>query len=158
MIDLFAFPWIVALLKSVSRTQAPHFAGVLSVLYVNNAPAAIHFGLKSGTLLHSWFPAYDIALGKHSPGTALLLFILQHAAAHGVTSIDLGKGDDEYKLTLANESLPLAEGIIETRYLAAAFRHGWDRTRDWVRQSPLREHARTPIRWFRHVREWLSMR
>src|SRR5439155_8113278 len=91
--DLFVFPWIVALLKNIWHTQTPQFAGVLSVLYANEQPAAIHFGMQSGSLLHSWFPAYDVELGKYSPGSALLLFLIRHAAEHGVALIELGKGD-----------------------------------------------------------------
>ena len=156
--DLFRFPWIVALLKDIWRKRDPRFAGVLSALFVNNQPAAIHFGMQSGTLLHSWFPAYDYSLGKYSPGSALLLCLLQHAAEHGVAMVDLGKGDDEYKLTFANNALPLAEGIIETRPIAAALRRGWQATRDWVRDSSFREYSRRPVRWLRQMREWVALR
>ena len=131
--DLFSFPWIVAFLKDIWRTRTPRFSGMLSVLYVNDKPAAIHFGMQSGSLLRSWFPAYDLSLRKHSPGSALLLLILEHAAEHGVTMIDLGKGDDEYKFTFANGAVPLAAGIVETRLITAALRQSWRPGRDWVR-------------------------
>jgi CelD/BcsL family acetyltransferase involved in cellulose biosynthesis len=154
---LFAYPWIVALLKDIWQRQTEWFAGVLSVMYANDKIAAIHFGMKSGPLLHSWFPAYDVGLGKYSPGATLLLFILQHAAEHGVTRVDLGKGDEEYKLTLANAGVSLAEGVVETRIVSAALRRHWGQARNWVRQSPLREPARVPIRWLRRMREWLAL-
>jgi CelD/BcsL family acetyltransferase involved in cellulose biosynthesis len=156
--DLFAHPWIVDLLKQIRQTQTAALAGVLSVLYADDEPAAIHFGMQSGSLLHSWFPAYDVALGKYSPGAALLLAMLQHAGERGIVRIDLGKGDDEYKLTLANAAQPVAEGVVETRPVSGAIRQAWRQTRDWVRRSPIREPARMPIRWLRHVREWLALR
>jgi len=156
--DLFAYTWIVKLLQNIWRTQTPSFAGVLSAMYVDDKVAAIHFGMRSGSLLHSWFPAYDVALGKHSPGSAVLLLMIQHAAAHDVRCLELGKGDEEYKRTFATDAVPLAEGVVETRPVAAAIRHGWRHTRDWVRQSPIREPARIPIRWLRRMREWLALR
>jgi CelD/BcsL family acetyltransferase involved in cellulose biosynthesis len=154
--DLFAQPRIVALIKSIWRIQQPQFAGVLSVLYVDEQPAAIHFGMQSGGLLHSWFPAYDTAWGKFSPGSVLMLQMIEQAAAHGVTCIELGKGDEDYKKTLATGSVPLAEGAVETRRVAAVLRRGWQQTRDWVKQSSLRKPARTGARFFRRMRDWLA--
>jgi CelD/BcsL family acetyltransferase involved in cellulose biosynthesis len=127
------------------------------VLYADDQPAAIHFGMQSGSLLHSWFPAYDLTLGKYSPGSALMLLIIQHAAEQGVSLIDLGRGDDEYKLTFANDAVPLAEGIIETRRVTAALRQGWRATRNWVRQSSFREYVRGPVRWLRRMRERFAL-
>jgi CelD/BcsL family acetyltransferase involved in cellulose biosynthesis len=158
LLDLFTQQWIVALLKNIWRTQLPTLAGVLSVLYVDEKPAAIHFAMRSGGLLHSWFPAYDPELGKYSPGSVLLLQIAEHAQASGVAAIDLGKGSEDYKQTLANCSVPLAEGAVETRPVVAALRRGWRQTRQWVRQSPLREQARMPVRFFKRMRDWFAVR
>src|SRR5205814_7223352 len=55
--DLFGFDWIVTLLKNIWRIQTPQFAGVLNVLYVNERPAAIHFGMRGGVVLRYWFSA-----------------------------------------------------------------------------------------------------
>jgi CelD/BcsL family acetyltransferase involved in cellulose biosynthesis len=156
--DLLAHTWVLALIKDIYRANSPQFGGVLNILYVNDKPAAIHFGMKSGSLLHYWFPAYDPAMGKYSCGAALLLLMIQHAAEHGIGFIDLGKGDDDYKLTFANETVSVAEGTVETRPFAAAFRNRWQQARAWVHGSPLHEHVRTPLRWFRQMREWLSLR
>jgi CelD/BcsL family acetyltransferase involved in cellulose biosynthesis len=156
--DLFQFAWIVRLLKNLWRMEVPGLAGVLSVLYVNDKVAAVHFGMRSGPLLHSWFPAYDMGLSKYSPGAALLLLMAEHAARHDVSTIDLGKGDEEYKLTFATGAVPLIEGEIETRRARAAVSRGWQQARTWVKQSPLHEPARMPIRWFRQMRDWMALR
>jgi CelD/BcsL family acetyltransferase involved in cellulose biosynthesis len=156
--DLFAHSWVVTLLKNIWQTQQPQFAGVLSVLSIDEQLAAVHFGMQCGPLLHSWFPAYDVTLGKHSPGSMLLLLMIEHAAPHGVACIDLGKGGEDYKQTLATGGVPLAEGAVETRHVAAVLRRGWRQTRDWVRQSPLREQARMPVRWLKRMRDWWALR
>jgi CelD/BcsL family acetyltransferase involved in cellulose biosynthesis len=165
--DVFAQSWTVALLRSIwarhepapstgQKPAPPKFAGVLSVLYADERPAAIHFGMQSGALLHSWFPAYDAALGKYSPGSGLLLAIVEQAGQHGVQCVDLGKGDEDYKQTLATGGVPVAEGAVETRRVAAAIRRGWRQTCDWVRQSPLHKPARIPIRWLKRMRDWVA--
>jgi CelD/BcsL family acetyltransferase involved in cellulose biosynthesis len=156
--DLFQVPWIVALLRDIWQTQLPHFRGVLSALYADGQLAAAHFSMHSGGVLHSWFPAYDVELSKHSPGVGLLLLMAQHAASQGVQFIDLGKGEEDYKLAYGTSGVPLAEGVVETRMLSAAWRATWRQTRDWVRQSPLHEPARVPIRWLRQVRDWVALR
>src|SRR6185369_2947191 len=51
--DLFAYSWINSLVKNIWQTQTPQFSGVLSVLYADDRIAAIHFGMRSGSLLHS---------------------------------------------------------------------------------------------------------
>jgi CelD/BcsL family acetyltransferase involved in cellulose biosynthesis len=156
--DLFTYPWIVSLLKRIWQQQSPQFAGVLSAMYVNDEVAAVHFGMQSVALLHYWFPAYDVGLGKYSPGNNLVLFLLQQANDHGVACIDLGKGDEDYKLAISTQSVPLAEGVVETRPVSAVLRRSWGQARDWVRQSPFHDSARVPIGWLRRMREWLALR
>jgi CelD/BcsL family acetyltransferase involved in cellulose biosynthesis len=156
--DLFTNDWIVSLLKNIWQTQTPNFSGVLSVMYVNESVAAIHFGMQSRALLHSWFPAYDVSLGKFSPGSALLLYLFQHAAEHGVTCVDLGKGEESYKQMFATGGVLLAEGAVDTRLVSAAVNRGWRTVRDWARNSPLRDHARLPIRLLRRLTDWSTLR
>jgi CelD/BcsL family acetyltransferase involved in cellulose biosynthesis len=114
--------------------------------------------MQSVALLHYWFPAYDVGLGKYSPGNNLVLFLLQQANDHGVACIDLGKGDEDYKLAISTQSVPLAEGVVETRPVSAVLRRSWGQARDWVRQSPFHDSARVPIGWLRRMREWLALR
>ena len=97
-------------------------------------------------------------IGKYSPGAILLLLLLQSAAEQGVTRVDLGKGGEDYKLMFTTGGVPLAEGIAETRVVSAAVGRGFRQIRQWVHQSPLRDHARVPIRWLRRMRDWISLR
>ena len=69
--------------------------------------------MRADSLLHSWFPAYDPALGKYSPGLILLLRMAEHAQANGIRKIDLGKGINEYKQRFMNTSCQLANGSVE---------------------------------------------
>lgn len=154
--DLFAVEWVVNLIRTIWQSQSPRLAGVLSAMYANDKLVAAHFSMQSGSQLHSWFPAYDVSLARFSPGACQLLFMAQQAAEHGADCIDLGKGDEEYKLMFATGSVALSEGTVETRRLSAAMRSGWRKARDWVKQSPLERPARASLRWLRQVHQWVG--
>lgn len=158
MTDVLAFPWVRRLLEGVRDQQTPALSGVLSSLHLDGRLAAVHFGMRSGGVLHSWFPAYDRELSKASPGIVLLLMIAQQAPAEGVARIDLGKGDESYKVKLAGSADPVATGVIDLRPLATTVRSAWRKTRDWVRGSPLNKQLDAPVAWIRRLREWAALR
>jgi CelD/BcsL family acetyltransferase involved in cellulose biosynthesis len=103
----------VRLVRDLLETRAPGCSGTLSVLSAGGRPVAIHFGLRSAATLACWFPSYDVALAKYSPGLMLHLFMAEAAATAGLRRLDLGKGDDEYKTVLGNQQLTVAEGCVE---------------------------------------------
>jgi CelD/BcsL family acetyltransferase involved in cellulose biosynthesis len=152
--DIFRMNWTVKLLRAIWQWQSPQFAGVLSAMYADGELAAVHFGMRTSTTLHSWFPTYDLRHAKFSPGASQFLFMAQHAAEHGIRTIDFGKGDEVYKLAFATDFVPLGEGAIETRRISAIARRGWRQAKDWVKQTPLREPARASLRWLRNVQQW----
>jgi CelD/BcsL family acetyltransferase involved in cellulose biosynthesis len=106
------------LLRHVHGMRGAGFAGVLSVLYAGDVVAAVHLGLRSGPVWHSWFPAYDPELNRYSPGLVLMLELAEAAPALGIGEIDLGKGEARYKQALATGSVPLHEGIVGAHALA----------------------------------------
>ncbi len=112
-VDRFARPATVQLLRDLLQSRAPGCSGTLSVLYAGQRPVAIHLGLRSASTLACWFPTYDVALSKYSPGLLLHLFMAEAAAASGLRRLDLGKGDEEYKAVLGNRELLVAEGCVE---------------------------------------------
>ena len=121
--DRFSQPWTVDLLESLAAARGPHFSGVLSVLYAGELPVAVHFGIRSGDVLAYWFPAYDTAYGRYSPGLLSLLRLARDGAAQGVGLIDLGKGAMRYKEDMKSTDLYVGEGIVTCRSpLAAAHR------------------------------------
>jgi CelD/BcsL family acetyltransferase involved in cellulose biosynthesis len=111
--DRFARPATVRLVRDLLQTRAPGCVGTLSVLSAAERPVAIHFGLRSAATLACWFPSYDVALAKYSPGLLLHLFMAEAAAAAGLGRLELGKGDEEYKTVLGNRQDTVAEGWVE---------------------------------------------
>lgn len=118
--DRFSQPWTVELLDSLLATQTPALTGVLSMLYAGDAPVAAHFGLRAGEIMTYWFPAYDPAFSKYSPGLTLALRLAAGLAADGVNVIDLGKGKMRYKDTMKTGELLVAEGTVTRRSLLGA--------------------------------------
>ncbi|WP_128375623.1 GNAT family N-acetyltransferase [Streptomyces cavernae] len=117
--DRFAQPWITRLVHQLFHTRAERFAGILSVLYANGKPVAAHFGLRSERVLACWFPAYDPAFAKYSPGLILHLRMAEAAAADGIAYLDLGRGQKEYKDSLKTRELSVSEGWVTRRHPVA---------------------------------------
>lgn len=117
--DRFARPWIVALAEQLFHSRGPSFSGLLSVLYAGGRPAAAHFGMRSPSVLACWFPAYDPAYARYSPGLVLHLRMAEAAAAEGVAYLDLGRGGKEYKESLKTRDLIVSEGWVTRRHPVA---------------------------------------
>ncbi|HTL59281.1 MAG TPA: GNAT family N-acetyltransferase [Candidatus Limnocylindrales bacterium] len=111
--DLFATDWGRRLVDRVHCTQNPNFAGMLSLLFAGQRLVAGHLGMRSRTVWHYWFPAYDRQFAKYSPGLILLLKMAQYAEPLGLQWIDIGTGITLYKKRLMNASVMVAEGKLE---------------------------------------------
>ena len=118
--DGFEAPWTRALLKRICAIQTADFAGVCSALRVDGRIVAVHMGMRSRSVLHYWFPAYDPEFAKFSTGIILLLRMAEAAAGAGLRTIDLGKGEAPYKQRLMTGAFELAEGAVELPSLLAA--------------------------------------
>ena len=104
--------WGVAAVKRMLAVQSPGFAGMLSCLYAGDRLIAVHAGMRSATELHYWFPAYDLEVARYSPGQLILLRVAEWAIASGITRIDLGKGDEQYKSWFATGHRRLLVGQV----------------------------------------------
>src|SRR5678816_1993574 len=96
--------WGRELVERIHSAHEAGFAGMLSLLYADDRLVAGHLGMRSRTVWHYWFPAYDAALAKYSPGLILLLKMAENAQSLGLRAIDLGKGLSQYKERLMNAS------------------------------------------------------
>lgn len=150
--DVFAFDWTLDLLKKTWKRKDSKFQGLLSVMYVDEKPAAVHFGLRAGEVLHQWFPAYDPELRNFSPGIVHLLDMARHAANNGVARIDLGR-ICQYKSRVATDTVQVAEGCVDLRPVHRALKNGYQQTFEWLRHSPLRSVALIPGRMLRRLAE-----
>jgi len=156
--NVFSFPWTVELLRTIQRQRDAAFAGMLSVLWCGERPVAVHFGMRSGPVLHLWFPAFDRDLAQFSPGRILMRELLRSAPELGLCKIDLGRGMAEYKARLMSHTVSVAEGSVDLRGAARRLRNAWLDTKDRIRNSPLHGPARLSGRMFHRWRDWWMFR
>jgi len=144
--DLFNVAWVRGLMDRIHATQTEGFAGSLSLLYAGESLIAGHFGMRTPSVWHYWFPAYDIRFARYSPGLLLLLKMVEHAAEIGVHHIDLGKGMSLYKERLMNARAMLSCGSVEIPSLLMLKRTFgrliWAMGRRAVLNSPMEAPAR----------------
>jgi CelD/BcsL family acetyltransferase involved in cellulose biosynthesis len=151
--DLFALPWVVELLDRLRQYRSPGLAGMLSALYLGDRLAAAHLGIRSPTVLHWWFPAYDPALAVHSPGQISFVEVARGAAALGIERLDLGKGAESYKERLMTGAISVADGAVDLRPVVAGLSQAWFQLTSWARRSALRRPLLRPARWLRRTIE-----
>lgn len=102
--------WEGRVLRKLREARSPEFSSVMSTLHAGDKLVAAHFGLVSQSVLHWWFPAYDLAAHHYSPGLNLVNFCAMEAAERGIGTIDFGRGTDRYKLLFADRFENLCAG------------------------------------------------
>ncbi len=140
------------------RVPGDTFGGLLSALYAGDRPVAIHLGMNSQTVMHAWFPAYDLSLARYSPGLLLFCELCKTAAARGYQRLDLGKGEQRFKTSLMSGAFQVAEGATDFRFLVRTARRSWYSLCAWIRGTRLRGPARAGMAMVRPVQRWLGLR
>jgi len=130
-------PWTVKLLHHLASCRSEEFRGVLSALHVGGKLVAAHFGMICGNTMHWWFPVYDPQYAAYSPGALLLLEVAEAAAARGIATLDLGKGDEDYKSTLCSGQILLAEGSTAPHSPQVLAGRCYKASRRWLKASPV---------------------
>ncbi|HYF59047.1 MAG TPA: GNAT family N-acetyltransferase [Burkholderiaceae bacterium] len=118
-VDNFRIRWVRDYLEALRRAEGPRLAGTLSALHAGDRLVAAHLGLRSETVWHHYLPTYDRELAPYSPGGCLLHRLMEAAPALGLTTIDFGEGDMDYKLAVCDDRIEVAHGAVEPRALRA---------------------------------------
>jgi CelD/BcsL family acetyltransferase involved in cellulose biosynthesis len=153
-VDVFARLWSNSLLERIHATQTRTFAGVLSTVSAGDRIVAIHMGMRSASVLHWWFPAYDVEMAKFAPGLILVLEACRRAEEFGIRTIELGYGDEPWKLPIANGAIPVASGFIGLPSGALGYRQfllGLYQSLDTVSRLPMGPVARWPGKVIRRL-------
>jgi CelD/BcsL family acetyltransferase involved in cellulose biosynthesis len=144
--NILHLSWARELLQRLRATDEDSFAGVLSALYVGDTLAAAHFGIRTRRVLHYWVPAYNHELSRYSPGLLALVELARAASERGIHRIDLGAGEERYKLRAATGALDMTMATVSTNAALRAATNTLDRARRWSRGSRLGELARAASR------------
>ncbi len=135
--DVFASPWTTDFLRQLSAQDEPDFGLRFAVLRAGDQVVAAEVGLRSGDAYHLWFPVYDAAFARYSPGALMTLETIKAAAEQGIASVDFGPAGETYKRDFADPGAPVFEGDITVGGLIAATRQAADLTLG--RRTALRE-------------------
>lgn len=99
----------------IAATQAFHDAGVLhfSALKLDGEIIATMWGLVSGPHYYGIMIASDLqGWAKYSPGHILHYLLLKDLKKQGYDCLDLGVGDEEWKLRNCNLTIPLMRMVL----------------------------------------------
>lgn len=110
--DVFEPEWARQMVREASGTRSEHLCGEVSTLRFDGRVAAAALFLDAPRMRSMWFSSYDPACSHLAPGTLLALKAAESGAARGFVALSLGKGDEEYKRTLAQGGEPLASGAL----------------------------------------------
>ena len=136
--DYFADPTRRDLLHRLHRDGM----GVLSTVRAGPHLIAAHFGIQSGRVLHWWFPVYDKNAAHLSPGWILLRELAQAAPAMGVTRMDLGRGEGEFKRRAMTGSSTVCIGAVTSGAFRTAARKAIKTAIKAAKSSPLAPQLR----------------
>jgi CelD/BcsL family acetyltransferase involved in cellulose biosynthesis len=140
--NILHLPWAQALVERLRVQEDDGFGGVLSALWVGDTLAAAHFGIRTQHVLHYWIPAYSEELARYSPGVLALVELARAAAERGIQRIDLGSGEERYKLQAATGSAAMTLTTVSTSAAFRACASTLDHARSWSRGSKLGQVVR----------------
>ena len=135
--DYFADPGRIGLVKRLLDTRGADFGGILSTVHAGPHLVAAHFGLRAEHVLHWWFPVYDPEFAHLAPGWMLLRELVQTAPELGLTRIDLGRGDDEYKRRAKTGEVMVSQGLYTRSPVRRILRRARNSAIETVKSSPI---------------------
>lgn len=150
--DFFADARRRTLAHRLLNTTASSFGGILSTVHAGPRLLAAHFGLRADHVLHWWFPVYDPAFAHLSPGWILLRELITSAPELGITRIDLGRGEDEYKRRARTGQTMVSHGLVTRSSLRRTLRIHRGSLLAAVKSSPLGPGLRRVARQMRRHR------
>jgi CelD/BcsL family acetyltransferase involved in cellulose biosynthesis len=144
--DVFQHQWVSKLIHAVARTNVEKFQACLATLRCGDEVVAMHLGVCSGNVLNSWVPTINPDYHRYSPGIVLHLKLIEAAATGGISRIDLGRGENQLKLRLANMTIPLAIGAVNTTLSGQWGSVAYFQFKHWAKSIPMAQQAKRLVR------------
>jgi CelD/BcsL family acetyltransferase involved in cellulose biosynthesis len=156
-LDVFAVPWTHKVIDGLFARHDPDLAGVLSTLEIDGRLAAAHFGMRSQSVLHYWFPVFWPEHATLGPGLSLFLEMAHGLSQDGITAIHLGPGEYDFKRRLSNAGFGVVSGQIRRPTLVGRLVAAGDRIDHVARQLPLGRFGSWPGRAMRRLDKWAAI-
>jgi CelD/BcsL family acetyltransferase involved in cellulose biosynthesis len=132
--NVLAVPWIKAYLRALYENEDPNFRGEISLLYFGDHLAALEFGLRADSAMHSWLPTFDRTYAQVSPGILLMDAMIEKCGERGITKVDLGIGHDQYKRHASNAPVEVWSGSLPLSPLRKLGSKGLVAVTRWLEQ------------------------
>ncbi|HWQ86236.1 GNAT family N-acetyltransferase [Brevundimonas sp.] len=118
--DIFACGWTADLLHALLKEDRDGFGASMAGLWAGDRLTAIEYSLHAGDQYHFWFPGYDPALARCSPGILLSMDTMRLASELGYRTFDFGFEGEHYKKYFCNGARIVREAVILRPGLGAA--------------------------------------
>jgi CelD/BcsL family acetyltransferase involved in cellulose biosynthesis len=118
--DIFACGWTRDLLHALMADRQEDFGASMAALWTGDRLAAIEYSLHAGDRYHFWFPAYEPAVARCSPGILLTMDTMKLGCADGFRVYDFGFGGEGYKKYFCNATQGVREAVVLKPGLGAA--------------------------------------
>jgi CelD/BcsL family acetyltransferase involved in cellulose biosynthesis len=151
--DFFATPRHREFVHHLLTTRGDGFAGVLSAVYAGDTLLAAHFGLRDGGVLHWWFPVFNREHSDLAPGWMLLRELISAGPAIGITRIDLGRGEEDYKTRAMTGAHSVCDGDVTIDALRRRFWQARRTVAGRMKVTPIGPRLRAARNQVRRVRD-----
>lgn len=95
--NVLKIPGMVEFVTIAAKAMARENKAVFHSLEINGKPTAISMGLEDEKRYLHYLTGFDPELAKYSPGSVLLLRIIEDCYAEGRNEVDMLRGTEEYK-------------------------------------------------------------
>lgn len=110
--DIFACGWTADLLHALLKEDRDGFGASMAGLWAGDRLTAIEYSLHAGDQYHFWFPGYDPALSRCSPGILLSMDTMRLASQLGYRTFDFGFEGEHYKKYFCNGARIVREAVV----------------------------------------------
>jgi CelD/BcsL family acetyltransferase involved in cellulose biosynthesis len=111
--DVFAEPGVAELVREICDVSRGEPQVVIHMLDCDDEVIAMFTGVEDGARFSMMFNTYTLSENaRYSPGLILIRHIIDHYAARGFTSLDLGVGGDHYKTIFCKDHEELFDSFI----------------------------------------------
>lgn len=118
--DIFACGWTTDLLHALLKEERDDFGASMAGLWAGDRLTAIEYSLHAGDQYHFWFPGYEPALARCSPGILLSMDTMRLASELGYRTFDFGFEGEHYKKYFCNGARIVREAVVLKPGLGAA--------------------------------------
>ena len=118
--DIFACGWTAELLHALLKEDSDGFGASMAGLWAGDRLTAIEYSLHAGDQYHFWFPGYDPAMARCSPGILLSMDTMRLSAPLGYRTFDFGFEGEHYKKYFCNGAHIVREAMVLKPGIGAA--------------------------------------